>query len=551
MSFTAERIYELLPAIHRMRDAERGGPLRALLDVVADQVAVLEENIAQLYDDEFVETCAPWVLPYIGDLLGITGLPGAPLSSRAEVANTIGYRRRKGTAGVLERLARDITGLPARAVEYFQVLVTTQNLKHLRPQNRGVLSLRDALRLEELGGPFEHLAGEMDIQHTGEVRRIPPRRGRYNIPNIGLFLWRLCPYGLTRSPAVPDTPGDQQRFRFSPLGTDAPLFRLPITEDEPTQLAAPLNVPGRISRRWLDAHVPDEYGDDRSFYIEQPGAGPGGSLLPVAAGAVVACDLEGWLLPGWTAPPAGEVHVDPVLGRVAFGDAQAQPPLVSFHYGFSADVGGGEYNRRIPTEETAPITVGTIRPGDHATIPDALAALPAEGGVVEILDSGRYAADFAIAAAGRQVTVRAADGFRPTVVLTNDLHISGDADGAVTLDGLLVLGAGVVVDASGPGHLRVRHCTLVPRAAPPAEDGSIAAVPSLTIASVDTQVAIESSIVGAVRAVLDADVEATTSISARPTQARSPLRFARAQLTLLGSAEFIPLRDRPSAKEAE
>src|SRR5882724_12815534 len=106
MSFDSERTYELLPAIYRIRDADQGEPLKALLSVVADQVGVLEEDLAQLYDDQFIETSAEWVIPYIGDLIGYRSLHGvAPRisSPRAEVANTIGYRRRKGTVVALEQ----------------------------------------------------------------------------------------------------------------------------------------------------------------------------------------------------------------------------------------------------------------------------------------------------------------------------------------------------------------------------------------------------------------------------------------------------------------
>ena len=70
MSFDGQRLYDLLPAVYRIRDAERGEPLKALCGVLADQIAVLEENLAQLYDDQFIETCADWVVPYIGDLIG-------------------------------------------------------------------------------------------------------------------------------------------------------------------------------------------------------------------------------------------------------------------------------------------------------------------------------------------------------------------------------------------------------------------------------------------------------------------------------------------------
>jgi hypothetical protein len=53
-------------------------------------------------------------------------------SPRAEVAHTIAFRRRKGTATMLEQLARDVTGWPARVVEYFQLLGWTQNMNHIR-----------------------------------------------------------------------------------------------------------------------------------------------------------------------------------------------------------------------------------------------------------------------------------------------------------------------------------------------------------------------------------------------------------------------------------
>src|SRR5262249_3879456 len=136
MSFDANRLFELLPAIHRLRDGQvqHPGALRALIDVIAEQVAVLEEDLAQAYDDQFIETCAEWVAPYIGDLIGYRSLHAvAPRigSPRAEVANTIAYRRRKGTASMLEQLARDVSGWDARAVEFFQQLATTQYMNHL------------------------------------------------------------------------------------------------------------------------------------------------------------------------------------------------------------------------------------------------------------------------------------------------------------------------------------------------------------------------------------------------------------------------------------
>ena len=63
-------LYDLLPAIHRVRDAALGYPLRSLLAAISDQANELSELIAQRYDDWFIETCEDWAVPYIGDLVG-------------------------------------------------------------------------------------------------------------------------------------------------------------------------------------------------------------------------------------------------------------------------------------------------------------------------------------------------------------------------------------------------------------------------------------------------------------------------------------------------
>src|SRR5689334_17592689 len=174
MSFDAQRLYELLPAIYRIRDLEQGEPLRALLAVIADEVGVLEENLDQLYDDQFIETCADWVVPYIGDLIGVRALHGvAPQvsSPRAEVANTIRLRRRKGTAAMLEELARDVTGWPARVVEFFEWLGWTQFMNHTRARlpggaRGGWLNVRDHDACERVvygRGAFDSSAHTVDV----------------------------------------------------------------------------------------------------------------------------------------------------------------------------------------------------------------------------------------------------------------------------------------------------------------------------------------------------------------------------------------------------
>ncbi len=103
---TRERLYELLPAIYRIRDAEGGEALHALLTIMGDELARIEDDIAGLYDDWFIETCAEWVVPYIGDLLGVRGLhqltevdgfqPALPCRQHAALPPAQGHCARAG-----------------------------------------------------------------------------------------------------------------------------------------------------------------------------------------------------------------------------------------------------------------------------------------------------------------------------------------------------------------------------------------------------------------------------------------------------------------------
>ena len=43
-----DRLYDLVPAVYRMRDADQGYPLRALLRVIAEQVTLVEQDIGAM-----------------------------------------------------------------------------------------------------------------------------------------------------------------------------------------------------------------------------------------------------------------------------------------------------------------------------------------------------------------------------------------------------------------------------------------------------------------------------------------------------------------------
>ena len=69
-----DKLYGLLPTYIRERDVAEGDPLRALLRLIEQQADAIDADIGQLHDDAFIETCEPWVVPYIADLVGTTPL---------------------------------------------------------------------------------------------------------------------------------------------------------------------------------------------------------------------------------------------------------------------------------------------------------------------------------------------------------------------------------------------------------------------------------------------------------------------------------------------
>jgi len=553
MSFDANRLYNLLPAVYRIRDAElaqqlgeaageeRQGPLRALLTVIAEQAAVLEEDLEQLYDDQFIETCAEWVVPYIGDLVGARRLfvfPDAPFTERSYVANTMAYRRRKGTAAMLEQLARDVTGWNANVVEYFLLLATTQYMNHIRLENHSFPSMRYSEPLESVSTPFDKLA------HTADVRRIASRRGKYNIPNIGIFLWRLNNYTITNGPAFRV---DDRRYLFDAPGKDIQLYNKPETEDEINHLAEPGNVPMPITRRTLDRDLDKYYGVkagdqvqsilinvDGEFVLPPPdtGASP---PAPKLKDLIAVCDLSdvvdasGTII-GWAHQPTDRISIDPVLGRLAFPENEPPPERVrvTYNYGFSTEMGGGEYSRgstfsKLERKIRVPTDAPTIQSALTALLSELGGSSELDGGVIEIEKPETAAASDYHDLSGpitvppaKVIEIRAADQHRPVIRLTGELIVSGGGDGQLLFNGLLLSGATVrVPDTSELRLIRFTHCTMTPgpvtqTTSPPS--APIPALPSMLVASPDVTVELISTICGAIGAVDGAHVSIHDSI---------------------------------------
>ena len=536
MEGSPDRLYELLPVVYRQRDAEQGYPLRALLRVIAEQVDVVEADIARLYENWFIETCEDWVVPYVGDLVGYrivheAGEPGEVTTARGqlrnkilvprrEVANTVRYRRRKGTLALLELLAEDVAGWPARAVEFYTLVGLAQAIDHVRPGRGRTVDLRHGDALDRIDGPFDELAHTVDVRRAGSHRTA----GRHNVPSVGLFVWRLRAYPVTATPAYCLEEVGPHCYTFSVLGNDTPLYTRPEPEPEPTHIAGELNLPVPIRRRALQARKRDYYGEGKSLQIWR-GATRGTPRQPVLPEEIVVADLSDWQY----RPQRGQVAVDPALGRIVFPPRQLPKGgvWVSYHYGFGADLGGGEYDRATARAAGGIVyRVGQREEFQH--IGDALARWRDEWeqadeqererlrhAAIEITDSGVYVEQIHVALQeNQQLHLRAANGTRPVIRLLDwhtdlpdDLSVTGEPGSRFTLDGLLVTGRGVQVEGD-LDELTIRHTTLVPGwALGPDSEPRRPAEPSLTLINTGARVTIEHSIVGSIQVNQD-EVEA-------------------------------------------
>jgi hypothetical protein len=362
MSTTPSPIYSLLPAVFRNRDVAQGGPLQALFAVLESQYGLVQDNLAQLYDDQFIETCAPWVIPYLGQLIGYNTVFTAALTSpdsRAEVANTIGYRRRKGTLVALEQITHDVSGRSTMAVEEFRNLATTVSMRDVRVTQFATASIRTGADLEDLNGPFTGLSRTIDVRNISPRSRIAQSPdtapldialhgpGRFNIPQVSVWMWRWQSFAVSQAPAFSLGNGG---YYFSSLGGPIPLFQPATSLTAFASLVQEADVPEPISLQRFSANLDGFYSGSMNLIADGK---------PVPVGQITCANLGEALDGSVCAVPKGMIAIDPQIGRIQYGPGVALPKelQVSYNYGAPALMGGGYYDR------TTNITEPGTQPG--------------------------------------------------------------------------------------------------------------------------------------------------------------------------------------------
>jgi hypothetical protein len=583
-AYYADKLWALVPAVYRAEDPtgpDGRGPLREIVNRIGAQGAVLRRSIDRLWEDQSIESCDDWVIAYLGELLATNLVASLDARGRRiDVAKTIYYRRRKGTVGLLEELAADITGWNARVVEFFRRI---GRARHGLDSALGwPLDLTDATGAPSiavvegllgratgtpLGGfaDLRHRFGASrahtafdETSHTADVRRGRGQTGWHNIPHLGVFLWRLQSVPLDGVTPVADAACPNQ-YTFDPTGRDIPLFAAAVRSYGDAWVSpAEHELPTPIDRLLLEDALAALYA----------AVDPDGALLQHALrlyeGAAALSNLV--TVDRVTADPraaATKYFIDPKAGRVyAPPGAPATRLVVGYHYGFSSAIGAGGYDRRVRGETPvlpSPL-VATVGGGAGFTGIGPGATVITSGTVV-IGDSLTYtsAPDFAIddSAGDNLLVVRADNRRRPLVrlpppspgpaVWTFTGSIGADHRGStLVLDGLFVSGGELVI-AGDFEQVTLSTTTLDPGDHTQAAADGRALIPTrLRITGQVRSLVIDRSIVGPVVMQAGALVEALT-IRDSIVQAVDPADAALAidtgmttlsAVTILGTAQL-------------
>ena len=442
MSTQPSPIYSLLPAVFRTRDAKQGGPLQALFGVLEQQYDLVKDNVWRLYDDQFIETCAPWVIPYIGALIGFDPIYTAALTSpdsRAEVANTIRYRRRKGTLVAIEQVTADVSGRTTMAVEEFKRLIATLSLRDVSARRDGTADMRHGWKLGDPCGPFNRLNRTIDVRNISPRSRAPASPdptpldialhgpGRFNIPDVAVWMWRWRGFQVTNAPAF--ALGDGGYF-FSAFGAPIPLFQpVPPAAAQFSRLISEADVPEPIDLRRFRARPGDFY--PSAFQLIADGE-------PVPLSQITPANLTPRADGSVCAAPRGAIAIDPELGRIQYAADLTLPKQlrVTYNYGAAAPIGGGPYDRAS----------SIVTPSEQLNASFANAANP----FVATVPSGQYPTLQAAVAAWNELPMNSAG----TIVLTNFETLTADLTGPnaiqIPAQSVLLVASATQVGESAP-----------------------------------------------------------------------------------------------------
>lgn len=235
------QLLQWLPGVYRARDAD--GALRAFLALFADELWRLRRTVEQSHADHFIDSAQDWVIPYLAEMVGTEVLFTGEAAlrreiarlNRADVRNTMHWRRQKGTLAGLQGVVRDVAGWGVHAQEMFERVAWMQNLNHIRKEAPFALDLRNGAALAQALTPFSRAQALADLRPAGQ------RAGWHQTRNVCVFEWPIASHPLH---AVTPRLAGPGRLRFHPLGIDSALYAGCDSEAQRAEVMLAPGAPG-------------------------------------------------------------------------------------------------------------------------------------------------------------------------------------------------------------------------------------------------------------------------------------------------------------------
>lgn len=309
-----DTLYNLLPLIYRQKDVNEGEPFRALMAVLESAHDKVQQDITQLYENWFIETCEEDYIPYIADLVGLNELEKDNLlpEQRRFVSNYIAYNRRNGIDATLHNVIHDVTGF------YCFVVAENQNTLSIwttrNPNlNTKSFSCNTSSTLTD-ATPFETNGKTLDIKKATHAT-LQSDYGNIHPRTVSLYLWQKTAIPYTK--AVP-TPSDSnaQRCFISPLQHVMPVCNQPIDLMSPDDTPNIMNYPTQLNRAnaSLFMNGGTNYPSPLTFYERDKDTH---HLRMLPNSAIMITDLSDW-------QPINDISIrllcDPELGRILLQD---------------------------------------------------------------------------------------------------------------------------------------------------------------------------------------------------------------------------------------
>ena len=254
--YYAEKLWSWVPEVYRTLDGEgpANGALRALVELVAEEAAILRRDIDRLWNDQAIELCDDWAVAYLGALVGVTPLSNVNArGNRLAAARAIAYQRRKGTPAVVQMAIRDIAGVEGVAVEAFRRLVRF-------PHRLDVDAIPFGTVTQTPGGGFANLrnpriaglhdTGFDECAHFHDPRRLRGPYGRYGLRNVNLHLYPYRSLQIDLPTPYSIGPG---RWTLDPSGRDVALFQRGQTSDRSPDAIREVYLPDAMLCRRFNA----------------------------------------------------------------------------------------------------------------------------------------------------------------------------------------------------------------------------------------------------------------------------------------------------------